>query len=306
MRTCRASTTSRALAGIVAACTVLSLAAPAAAQERVTVADGVELNVLDTGERGSAPALVLVPGWGASGGIWRDQIDRFGGDRRVIAIDPRSQGDSTRTPYGNTPETRARDLHALLAARGVRRPVLAGWSQGVQDVAAYVGLYGTDDLAGIVLVDAAISGGARAMTPENAQANAVTFARMAIYEAHQAEYVRGFLEAIITRPQPPERLDQLAADAMKIPPSIGVAMMIADLFGEDRTAAMDAIRRPTLIIAADSSPDLEQQRAMAARIAGARFEVLTDAGHAVFLDQPERFNALLAGFLASLPAEPEA
>lgn len=306
MLTCRTLTRSWAMARIVAACAALSLAAPAAAQERVTVADGIELNVFDTGERGSAPTLVLVPGWSTSGGIWRGQIDRFGEDRRVIAVDPRSQGDSTRTAYGNTPEARARDLHALLAGKGVRRPVLVGWSQGVQDLAAYVGLYGTDDLAGIVLVDAAISGGARAMTPENAEANAGTFVRMAIYEAYQAEYVQGFLEAIITRPQPPERLAQLAADAMKTPPSIGVAMMIADLFGEDRTAAMDEIRRPTLIIAADSSPELERQRAMAERIAGARFEVLTDAGHAVFLDQPERFNALLAEFLASLPAEPEA
>lgn len=279
---------------------------PAMARSAVEVAPGVMLNVVEAGDDTAEPPLVLVPGWSMASEVWRTQIDHFSRDRRVIAIDPRSQGDSTSTNYGNTPEVRARDLHALLEARGVRRPVLVGWSQGVQDIAAYVTLYGTDDLAGLVLVDSPLAGGARSMTPENAGANAVTFAMMAMYQKHQAEYVQGFLEAIITQPQPQERLDRLAADAMKTPPAIGVASLIAGLFGEDLRPAADLMRRPTLIIASDSSPELAEQRAMAERISGARFEIVRDAGHAVFVDQPERFNALLTEFLGSLPAEPEA
>lgn len=278
---------------------------PAMAQNSVEVAPGVMLNVVEAGEETAASTLVLVPGWSMGSEVWRIQIDHFSRDRRVIAIDPRSQGESTKTGYGNTPQVRARDLHALLAAKGVRRPVLVGWSQGVQDIAAYVTLYGTDHLAGLVLVDSALAGGARSMTPENAEANTVTFVRMAIYQEYQAEYVQGFLEAIITQPQPQERLDRLAEDAMKIPPAIGVATMIADLFGEDLRPAADLMRRPTLIIASADSPELARQRELAERIPGARFEVLADAGHAVFVDQPERFNALLTEFLASLPAEPE-
>lgn len=279
---------------------------PAAAQTSVEVAPGVMLNVVEAGEQTAAPTLVFVPGWSMASEVWRTQIDHFSQGRRVIAIDPRSQGDSTKTGYGNTPAVRARDLHAVLEARGVQRPVLVGWSQGVQDIAAYVAQYGTDDLAGLVLVDSAIAGGARSMTPENAEANTVTFVRMAIYQQYQAEYVQGFLDAIITQPQPQERLDRLAADAMKIPPAIGVAAMIADLFGDDHSAAADLIRRPTMVVASDSSPELARQRALAERIPGARFEVVADAGHALFVDQPERFNALLTEFLASLPAEPEA
>lgn len=281
------------------------LGGPAMAQDFVEVAPGVMLNVVEAGEETAEPTLVLVPGWSMASEVWRTQIDHFSQGRRVIAIDPRSQGESTKTGYGNTPATRARDLRAVLEARGVRRPVLVGWSQGVQDLAAYVAQYGTDDLAGLVLVDSAIAGGARSMTPENAEANTVTFVRMAIYQQYQAEYVQGFLEAIITRPQPQERLDRLAADAMKTPPAIGVAMMIADLFGDDHSAAADLIRRPTLIVASASSPELDRQRALAERIPGARFEIVEDAGHALFVDQPERFNALLTEFLAALPAEPE-
>ena len=36
------------------------------------------------------------------------------------------------------------------------------------------------------------------------------------------------------------------------------------------------------------------------RIAGSRLEVMENAGHVLFLDQPDRFNALLTDFLKSL------
>ena len=61
-----------------------------------------------------AGQLVLIPGWTFDAEIWRHEIDRFAKDRRVIAIDPRSQGLSTMTGYGDTPEQRARDLKAVL------------------------------------------------------------------------------------------------------------------------------------------------------------------------------------------------
>ena len=78
--------------------------------------------------------------------IWRDQIRLFASDGRVLAIDPRSQGDSTKTDEGDTPEQRARDYRALLSSVHAGPMVLVGWSQGVQDVAAYVDQFGTDGI----------------------------------------------------------------------------------------------------------------------------------------------------------------
>lgn len=39
---------------------------------------------------------------------------------------------------------------------------------------------------------------------------------------------------------------------------------------------------------------------MAAQIPGARFEIVDDASHVVFLDQPERFDAILKSFLEKI------
>ncbi len=84
------------------------------------------------------------------------------------------------------------------------------------------------------------------------------------------------------------------------PPTIGAAMLVADLYGQDRSGALDAVNIPVLVIAAGNSPEIEAQRAMAARIPGARFEVIDGASHAVFLDQPERFRAVLSSFLTAI------
>jgi non-heme chloroperoxidase len=265
----------------------------------IQIADGVQLRVIEAGRPGDKPPLVLIPGWSMGAEIWRRQIDGFARDRRVLSFDPRSQGESTKAVSGNTPEARAQDLHSLLARLDIRRPVLVGWSQGVQDVAAYVEHYGSESLAGIVLVDAPISDGAAGIAT-NPQAAAAQLKMLGIYEANQQDYLRGMMGAIISKPQPPGLIDSLVAIGMKTPPSTGVAMLVADLFGVDRTAALAKIACPTLVIASAASPELAGQQAMAKKIRGARFESVEQAAHAVFLDQPERFDALLGGFLAGL------
>jgi pimeloyl-ACP methyl ester carboxylesterase len=54
---------------------------------------------------------------------------------------------------------RARDLDELMPALALDQVVVVGWSQGVQDVAAYVLRFGTARIAAVVLVDTAFSPG---------------------------------------------------------------------------------------------------------------------------------------------------
>jgi len=73
----------------------------------VEVADGVSLRLNEAGKPGDGPVLVFIPGWSTGGDIWHHQVDTFAKNHRVIAFDPRSQGESTKTTSGNTPEIRA-------------------------------------------------------------------------------------------------------------------------------------------------------------------------------------------------------
>jgi non-heme chloroperoxidase len=273
--------------------------APELREQKVDIGGNVSLRVIEAGKPDARPVLVFIPGWSTGADIWRRQIETFAKTNRAVAFDPRSEGESTKTTSGNTPETRAQDLHALLDRLGVRRPVLIGWSQGVQDVAAYVEQYGTKDLAGIVLVDAAISDGADGMVARS-QETAEQFKMFAVYQAHQKEYLAGMMRAIISKPQSDVVIERLVSTGMKTPSDIGVGMLVADMFGVNRTPALKKIECPTLIIASTKSFELPRQQAAANQIPHARFEKIDDAAHAVFVDQPDRFDELLKNFLASL------
>jgi microsomal epoxide hydrolase len=268
-------------------------------ERKVNVGESVSLRVIEAGNREAQPVLVFIPGWSTGADIWRHQIDTFAKTYWVIAFDPRSEGESTKTTSGNTPENRAQDLHVLLERLGVRHPVLIGWSQGVQDIAAYVERYGTKDLAGIVLVDAAISDGADGMAARP-QETAEQFKMFAIYQEHQREYLAGMMHAIIDKPQSDGMIERLVGTGMKTPPDVGVGMLVADMFGANRTPALKKIDCPTLIIAAAKSGELTRQQAAANQIPHARFEKVEDAAHAVFLDQTDHFNELVTSFAAKL------
>jgi microsomal epoxide hydrolase len=274
--------------------------APELNERTVDLGNDVTLRVIEAGQPGAAATLVLIPGWSVTADVWREQINHFAPTYHVISFDPRSQGSSTITTTGNTPETRAQDLHTLLDKLSVRRPVLIGWSQGVEDIAAFINRYGTGDLSGIVLVDAAISSGAEGMTERGVQQTAEQLKTYARYQGHQQEYLTDMMRAIVSKPQSNDAIEQLITMALETPPDIGVAMRLADTFGVDRTPALKKINCPTLSIASAKSGSLAQQQAQAKQISGARFEKVEGAAHAVFLDQPDRFNELVTSFVAKL------
>lgn len=285
----------------LAALLLALLATAAAAQDwregEVAAGDGVRIHYVEGGDPAAATTILFVPGWATTTGVWRDTMAAFAPRARVVAIDPRSQGASTVTWRGNTPEQRARDLREVIRALRLKRIVLVGWSQGVQDVAAHAAAFEGQDIAGYVLVDAAVSAGPGAIPPEDLKQE---LERLGIYARYPREYLRGMMNAIIRSPAAKARIDEYVEAGLRTPPDLGVAMLVSDFLSIDRRPALAKFNRPTLVIAAAGADDQGPQRRMAAAIGGARFETIADAGHAVFLDQPERFRQLLADFLAQL------
>src|SRR5580698_6191951 len=112
--------------------------------------DGINIHYL---EAGSGHPIVFIPGWTMPAWIWQKQIDEFSKKYHVIAVDPRSQGESDKPPYGHLPETRARDYKELVDQLGLKHPVLVGWSMACGELVKYVEQFGTDNTAGLVLVD---------------------------------------------------------------------------------------------------------------------------------------------------------
>lgn len=284
---------------------VLAAATPAAAepaQGYITGADSVRIHYLEAGPADAQATLLLIPGWRVSSLIWSKQLDHFSTlGYRVIAIDPRSQGGSSVAQSGNAPEDRARDVQAVIAGLKLKHLTLVGWSQGVQDVAAYVDHYGTAALERLVLVDSTVSAG-----PSDVKENPLFVQTIlehdAVFSRDPRGYSDGMLHAIITAPTPPETYAQLTEESMKTPPDVSISMLIQDLFTTDLRPALKKFDKPTLVIASAASPLLDAQRAMAAALPQGQFHAIEHAAHAVFFDQPEEFNRLLEAFMTGSAA----
>ena len=95
-----------------------------------TTSDGVRLHYLDAGK---GPAVFFEPGWTMPAWIWQAQIDALSNNYRLVALDPRSQGESQVVTEGHYCERRARDMKGLVDHLKLHSVALAGWSQGVSE-----------------------------------------------------------------------------------------------------------------------------------------------------------------------------
>lgn len=264
-------------------------------------ADGVRIHYLETGRSDASRTLLLIPGWRVSATIWSQQLDYFAARGfRVVAIDSRSQGESSIAAGGNAPEDRAGDIQQVIASLHLRHVILVGWSQGAQDVAAYVDRFGTDSVDGLALIDSPVSAG-----PGDIAANPgfmkVIAAGLASYAKSPRAYSDGMMRAIMHAPPATTSFASLGNEAMKTPVDTGISMLVQDLFTTDRRPYLTHFDKPTLVIASGESPLLDAQRQMAEALPHATFDVIEHAAHAVFVDQPAVFERKLEAFVDALP-----
>ncbi|PTR43277.1 alpha/beta hydrolase family protein [Rhodococcus sp. OK611] len=114
--------------------------------------DDTELAVTDTG--GPGRPIVYLNGSYADQKPWRPLLAELGPDYRHITFDERARGKSKRSADYSF-EACLRDVDAILAARGVERPILVGWSYGAL-LAAHWAERNPDRVAGVVSVDGAM------------------------------------------------------------------------------------------------------------------------------------------------------
>jgi Predicted hydrolases or acyltransferases (alpha/beta hydrolase superfamily) len=124
----------------------------------VEVEPGVQLHYVQTGV--GARTIVLLHGYPETWWQWRHTMPVLAAaGYRVIAIDYRGAGNSSKPPVGYDKFTMAGDVRTLLVGhRGVDQPVLmVGHDIGMTVAFAYAGRY-PDDVEKLVLVDAIIPG----------------------------------------------------------------------------------------------------------------------------------------------------
>lgn len=243
----------------------------------------------------AGPTLLFVPGWTMPAWIWQKQIDYFAKNYRVVAMDPRCQGESSQTGEGLYPAARARDIKAVVDQLHLAPVVLVGWSMAVTELAAYVDQFGTRDVAGFVFVDDNFGG----LAPGEGNADLLFIGQiLADRQKNTDAFVR---HLCFKKPQPADYIERVISACMRTPTSDAVALLVGK-FAADYRAAAAKIDKPALFCYADSPyMPAEAQAKIQQSVKSSRLEVFHGDGHALFVDDPEHFNTVLESFLHALP-----
>ncbi|MCG5458942.1 alpha/beta fold hydrolase [Micromonospora sp. PSH03] len=129
-----------------------SMSSTSSAWTGMVPVDDTALAVTDTG--GPGIPLVYLNGQFATQGYWRRVIAELGTEFRHITYDERARGRKSKRSADYSFEAAVRDVDAVLAARGVARAVLVGWSYGAV-VGAHWANRNPERALGAVLVDGA-------------------------------------------------------------------------------------------------------------------------------------------------------
>ena len=166
------------------------------------------------------PSILFVPGWTMPGWIWQKQIDYFSRDYRVVAMDPRSQGESSQTSDGLYPAARARDIKAVVDQLHLAPVVIVSWSMAVVETLAYVDQFGTGDFAGLVLVDNDAGG----RGPSDADQD---FGMLKGILEDRQNSADGFIRKLnFHKPQPEDYLQKLIQASLRVPTNTAVALLV--------------------------------------------------------------------------------
>ncbi len=258
---------------------------------RFTTSDGVQLHVLEAcppgkNMRDTASAVIaFVPGWSMPAAVWREQLLALGQSRCVAALDPRGQGESAVASNGYSFERRAADVRDFVAR--YPRVVLVGWSLGALEALEYVHRHGHAALDGLVLVDSSVG-----EDPEPPPGSAFRDALKRDRRAAIADFMQGIFGATRSGPE----IEALTTAALRMPLKASLSVFPR---GIPRTHWRNITRSfPKPLLYVVSAQFAAQAKALQQYRPATQIAVFEKAGHALFADEPARFNALLAGFPA--------
>jgi len=254
--------------------------------------DGVRLYYTD---RGAGPPLLFVHGLGSSGRDWAAQVDHFADHYRVLRLDLRGHGRSERGDAAYSIAQFARDVAVFVRRRGLEAVHVVGLSMG--------GMVALELAAGVPRL-------LRGLVVVNSVAD------MRLRSWHDVWFYASRRLAVQVLGM--RRVGQLLARKLFVKPSQDDLrrLFVKRWAQNDKRAylaSMDAIMRwsvadrlgridvPTLLMSSDEdyTPVAAKER-MAARMPRADLAVVDDARHALPVERPEVFNAILGDFLGDL------
>ncbi|HUN76500.1 MAG TPA: alpha/beta hydrolase [Steroidobacteraceae bacterium] len=222
---------------------------------------------------GQGPTVLLLHGGLANANYWGNQVRALEGHYRVVVMDSRGHGRSTRNaaPYGY--DLMAQDVLGLMDYLRIRKAAIVGWSDG-----AIIGL------------DLAVHSPERvtqlfAFAANSDPSGVKDVSKSAVFTGFIARARREYEELSPT----PRDYDAFLAQITKM-------WATQPHFG---ARELEGIKVPTWIVDADHDEAIERANTlfMADHIRGSGLLILPEVSHFAFLQDPELFDAAVLAFL---------
>jgi non-heme chloroperoxidase len=264
---------------------------------KVVTNDGVALHYV---ERGEGQPLLIVPGWGMSVRWFSGQLEDLSDRMRVIAFDPRGQGDSDKVSRGQRMARLARDIEDVIVGLEIEDVVLVGWSLGVSSVLAYVDVFGTGRLSKVVLVD----GGTKLINDADWELGFVDLegaaAWRALVESDLDTAARQVVPQFFAEPLADSEFAWMVQETVKCNQA-GLGKITWNVLNQDYRDVPEKIDVPTLVVAGSHDVVIPAANApwIAERIPDAELVMFEHSSHCPFIEEREAFNASVAAFVGS-------
>ncbi len=247
-------------------------------------------------DRGSGTPIVFVPGHMCTSKFFERNAVLLAETYRVITMDPRGFGNSSKVLYGNTIERNSDDVKELIEYLELKDVMLVGWSLGGSIVMTYAHKYRELYLKSIGLIDCALF----PFAPDDwNQYNAKNYNmdewcnKYNEWWFHSKEYYGNFMKRI-DRGLSGHTYEVLRREIAKTPPWIGFAVH-TDWCHTNTEQYLAKLSVPVLLIAGE---DERMCRHYFHQLhVYKEFYEFPDSGHAMFLIEPEKFNQRLRQFM---------
>jgi pimeloyl-ACP methyl ester carboxylesterase len=261
----------------------------------VRTPDGLAIAASEWGNPSGAE-IVFIHGLSQCSLSWMRQLSdaELARDFRMIAYDLRGHGASEKPvekeKYGQD-RLWADELSAVIAAAGLRRPLLVGWSYGGRVISDYVRAYGHDRIAGINFVAAVTKSGNEFLGPEIKNVSGMISDDLVT----SITAARAFLRACFATQPSTDDFETMLAYNMVVPARVRAAVVSRTPNPGD---ILPNLALPVLVThgARDRVILLAFGQFTAAAIPNARLSIYEDAGHSPFYEDAPRFNRELAAF----------
>jgi pimeloyl-ACP methyl ester carboxylesterase len=259
-------------------------------------------------EAGAGRPIVIVPGWSQTADQWKAYVAHLSSSHRVLAIDMRGHGTSSRPEHGYRISRLAADLQAVLAHEDVEDITVIGHSMGCAVIWSYLELFGSSKIKNLVLVDQtpALVAEPGASAAEEGKAGAIFTAEEAF---GMVQGLRGpeavaltsrLLKTMTSEVFPAEDFEWLLEQNLLMPRDLAGRLLYDHVF-KDWTDVIRRIDVPTLVIGAQGSiAPWQAMKAVGDMIRQSEtfiFDANDRGSHFAFLENPEKLLHVIEDFL---------